>query len=1795
MLSPKTIDAKFLTTLVGAGVGASALEGDGNLPGAAIGLGVGAYVGSQIKLDLPKTDRYMQRNQRIKITNKPVSDFDTLKKELKSKIKKSSEGFEFLPDNSSVDFDANNPFKTLTNNNIGATVDSSTSLSELKIISSILKNENNIEKVDADVFTDILKAQDDISRSTKKDPKGNKVGALRKYFSEQGYVDEDLDKKVTLFSGNINKDTSLVINRSSNVITIGSSTFKIPRKSEDITSYASKENYSTVNKVNPFAEMYLKSKGNIDGRAIAQALGINFADAAREEAVSKQIEEFAKRGASPEDLKALLLQSSSFKEKDIDSFIAKSYQHLERESGLRAMGLSQKDIDSRATNSARNLSGQTFVGNVFNLDENRIIKSGDPFRRFSTTAYSSSGSELQQYQNMIAKDLNLPNPQVNVKSGRSAMMNLGGSKERGLNGLAPSERSPTTTGSRDNPIYINKNSKNKVVQAMGVLQSRGLIPEEYSTSSAVSRITTNKDDFNLLAKHLYPNMTASLSDGSSIGSAKIRSDYAHSSYKKYDIFSKDSGKIALSSEIAEHITARTNLGISFDAPEINTKSYTKFISKLERLKVIEENSEASNFQNSRKFIGPNLENYERKAFIDLKDNRKAQTNLRATIELGQRAAKAEIQESLTKLDPNSGDAKALNSILTAMNSDVKLGSQELDNYRNVANKKFKAGTIIGLNPNGSEERLSKEFDNHKLVRTYRSEDANSNFKSSFVFRGIKNTGEDEVVKDFGVSAKVVVNNVKESQFDLSYGIAQVRNKNPDYKIVESSDGESIKVYTGLKDANGKDEIKSLDAIKAMIAEEANKAKSSGVGMITSTEDAGQKLSTEVYQTLNRGGTMSEIKSLPEPLQIKLQEIADNIETDVRKLALNSEEDVTKAIRGRNWSLGQLATSLTEGKATSESVMGLSILGQKNLSNLIDTIDLDPKLNSKNSQYAVSVLSEAFGSDLVLDSLQDTETLRTNALNLYLDKVEQVKGKYSVDNIGKSVATGDIYGEDVQKVFNLAYMKEGESTHIGSSDIDTIMRLGSGSRGKSLSHSAQLYLKMAGYTTADLELMGSNNAQDVYDLKFSAELGRPVEKSITINSFLDTLEPQYKSDFLETIGRLPPEKIDEFLINEKVPEAIRNQDFLYYEMENKNSKNIKTIPIHKAETKRVGTYELDNGAVVFKPLRKEVRDLIAADQALSLSGSNDTEYFEKSVVKLSDSVNDFYFSKNNPQLKSTLSLEVPNSLYGLSRQTSNKDLNSIVQKYAKEGKSVIGANREAAMDFLKGQGIDVNSKTLDRFINPEGLLMTELDDGSLRKSIFLQNREPAQSANSIRPTYMKVMDKSFSTKDGDAFIYHGTKDKHYVELMFGDDDGDNTAVYSDKRKLTVEEYESKKLKLERSAINRNYLIELNEDLKIKGVQAKEVPLYSMDRLISETRAQLPELGFADNSPEFYEHLATKQKERMFQGNIKGGVVKSASPGVTQLAMGLAESAFQMERYQGNLIGLTDREAMGTLGHALVENLLKTKHTDTGEFAKTSQLAVESLTQAREKYATYKSEDNLKNYKKLFNSQMELLIPDTEKRKKYQTSVDMLFQADVDNIKSAKERPSNAMHLGMNANNIKSGGLDKLADFTEDVVTSRNTTNISQLATEELDINVERSLKVSYNDLLSNGKQNLLKNKFPLMAGAGALALGALITQKDPNFKPSKKARADTGSMMLAPNVVSQEQSKQSDPMILQNLGRVATDYINPETSLQDISHSVKQAVRIQGSYNNYEADISHSMKEAIFGNNVSNVRIERAYD
>lgn len=1779
MINTKTLNADFITTLLGAGLGASALEGDGDIAGAAIGLGVGAYTGSKVKIDLPKFDRFIQRNQTIKITNKPVSELERIREELTEKIKKQSEGFDFLSSNSKVDFDKKDLFNTLTNKNIGDVVSGSTDISELKTIASVLRNENNVEKIKLDDLDIDYRPKEQIRRSHTNSSAAEKKRILSRYFQEKGYLGDELEAKLNLFSKHLESDTNLVIDTEKNIVKADGRDYKISSNFEGaqgISSYVDGDNYSAVRKVNPFADMYLdKGKKNLNGSAIAQALGINFADAAKDAAIAAQIDDYMKYGAKPEDIKALLGNSSSFTEASLDSYISKAYQHLEYESGFRVLGESQKDIESkRATDLARRISKQTSVHQVLSYDEEKGVNTNRPFRSFSSVARNEEGSELQNYISKLSKDLGINNLQQEIKADHAHLINTQGGVG-GLNVLSPAERNQSTTGSRTNPVGINKNSKNGVINAFRTLREKGLVHREYSTSSAMSRITVDAEKFNLVSNYYNDKAILSLGDGSSLGKKSVRSDYTHTGYKKYDIFSKNMSEIVLSDELQAHVIARERLGIDPDAPVLKTKSYTSLFAKLTGVSKTE-----------AELLNGNQNKKTKKDLIKIQSRRK---DLEKSIIQSERAVQKEIKDTLQNLDSDSGNAKALQSILDSMSLDSKEGAKRFRDYNSTANYRFGPGSLLGINPNGTEVRLSEEFRNYKLVKASKNVDSNSKASLGFVFEGNSNTGAHDLIKDFGTSGKESVKNISDLDFEKSVGIASFLNKTGYTPEIDSSNN----LVFNLFDKDGAViESKSYLDVLPDIERETEVARTSGVAMITDTGGAGQKLSTEISGILNGtvDGSLDDLK-LEEGLKSKVKEIALNIPAEVSALNLD-QEDVVKATRAKNWSLGQLATSLTEGKATSESVMGLGVLGLKNLRNLSDTFYADPDSVTKEGRYARAILETTFGSD-IFDL--DPQDFKVNIENTFLERVSRTMEAFSSQNLPKNVSNGEIYNPEIRSVYDMAYLQEGESTHIASSDISSAMRTGSGSRGKTLSHTAQLHLKLMGHTVEDLAVFGQQSAADIYDLRFITDMGKDMPKEVTINSFLENKTPEYKSNFLSRISRAEPEQINDFLIKEQVPQHIIDQDFLYYGVENKNSQGIRTIPIHKYSTTRVGSHVMDDGAIINKKLQGLVTNLVMSDQDLTRIGETQLEVYEQNASILKNKVANNFINPNNPQMKAALALEVPNSTYSVVKHISSTRFDNVVSKYAEEGKSVVGFTKASAMQTLRGQGFEVTEENFSSFLNEDNMLMTKLTNGDVVENLVLENREPAVSSNSVRYTYINVLDESELGESGTKGVYHSSKDKHYSALMFGDFDMDHTLVYDSQRQMTPEEYSSRLDFANKLASGRNELIDLSSDLAIKGANADTKLDYSLDTLIRETRDKLPQLNLQENSPEYFEHLVQEQEKRLQNAFRKGGSRKSVSPAVTQMSVSMAENIYQASSVNGKEATVLDRQIMGTIGHSLVENLLKMQHIDTADFGSTSQLPVETLIAARSSLSKSFTQDNISNYKDLYRSTVKSMFKTEDTFKKYEGHVESMLDADINYIKDPSKRPSNTMDISKNFGRIMEEGIGTTGQIIEDVASATHSTQLNALPMDSNDINIERSIKVGYNDLLINAKQNLIKNKFPLLVGAGGLALGALVTQKDPNFKPSNKARADTGSMMLAPNVVSQEQSKQSDPMILKNLGRVATDYIGPETSLQDISHSVKQTVKIQGSYQHFEQEMSDNMKEAIFGNNISNVRIEREYD
>lgn len=1823
-MAVRTLDPKMISTLLGAGLGASTLEGDGDIFGATIGLGIGAAIGANFKPIMPNTQKFISRDYEIQV--KPgVSDLDETKADMMEKLRNaeraSSTGnlnYEFL-ENSYSPYDKENPYKTLTNKNIKDAVANSSSLADLKRIESIVNNKNGLNTVSMKSLGVAERFKGDaITRVTAKETREDKLAVLRKYFQDLGYDNKELEEKMNLFSERVTSSNSMQIERGTGKLNIDGIDFKVSSSFEGkggISTFSNSHNMYSVSKINPFAAMYSK---DMDGNAIAKAIGISFADAAKKDEIIQQIERYSREGAKPEDLKALLL-GSGISESEIEGLIAPGYRHLEYESGFRASGLSQETIEKdHATNLSRRVSDQMIAEKVFNIDEDTgMVSEKGSFKTLSAFSYNKdTGSDLQVFENKLSKELGIPNLKHGVKSDDTHTFNTKGENNL-FNTLSPSERNQSTTGSRTNPLDINPNSVNRTTRAMKTLYEKGMVPDEYSTSLGASRVTVDAKAFNTVSSFYNGKPNLSLGDGSSLGDAETLNDFTHKAFKNYSIYGEDSKGVTLSSELTSILQTRNKYSITGDTPTISTEGLEGYnIYRAEHIEGALEHRESIKFQAVAKgspLVGVNP--LAPPAGVKAVDKRVG--NLKRWTEESIRASYAEFGEGKSIVEKrlqarilktrDSSERQSLIELRNLVMTTDKEGLEAFTQYSKTVNKVFEAGEVLGVNPNGSEVKMSEEFTGAKLSSAnITRKSPNDPLMLNFLFESTSSVGEGDYRKNFGTSGKENVKNIKREDFLKSLAVANYLN-NTGY-TPEVNAAKELTFNTNIKDADGKDIYKTFQDSVGDIDAEFNRLKgmTETATIITDTSGAGQKVSSAVYDALEAGeyNKLREL-GLSDNLSQKITDIHMESSKTIEATGHLDAEAKINARKSESWALSQLVNSVTEGKASTESVMGLSVLGLKNVRKMTDNYFTG---SDKQKLSAKRDLEYLLG-DKILTSSSDVDIVKANVEREFLLKVDETQKLYGSDRIFRAGSDDTFFKKETVDLFRAAYGTPKESLHIASPDISPHMRTGSGGTGKTMSHTAQMQLRMNGYSIEDLQLFGEHSKKELYDLKFVAQLSEEIEYDRTINSFLDSKDVRYQTYFLDEIKSLDPTLIDDFLIKEGVSEKVRGEEFLYYSMRNKNKEDLITVPIYKRDSDKISDFQIESGKNTRKPLKNMIFGVINEDLRLAAKLESNPDLYAKATENFKTNILNTFFNPSNPQMKSALALTVPNSSYSVAMHASGIQFDDIVEKYAAKGESIVGITEQKAVDILRRQGVE--GVTLENFrseyLSSEGLMLTELDDGSKVQHIALQNREPAASGNSVRSVGFYIFSADEIGTDSLNTVYMSDKDLHYSKLMYGDFDLDHTLLYNFKGKVSREEYDRIEAIGKEVAIKRSELIELSDGLGVKG---SDKSIYSLDLAIQEGDEFLatkniqrgtPEYNQFIQSPEsdeYFEFIQKQQEQRLSTASRKGSYRKIVSPAVTQLSTSLAENIQQLTHFNGAPITGFDKHVMRTLGHSLVENLLKTQHISTSDLQGIKQLPVEELISKRNNAARNKTVSNKADYKEHLKKNIVAMFPEEDPKellKTYSGHIDALVEAETNNLKNPIGNASNTMDLPKNRSFLTNEGSFKdLSSTITDVASVRTTTQLPLIDLASKDVNIERSLKLGYNELLDNARNNISANKIPLLVGGGALALGALLTQKDPNFKPKNSARADVNSMQLAPSVISQEQSKNSDPMLLDKLGKSVNDYVLPEVSLQDVRRQARQAVNIQGRYNSFGADVNNSMKEAIFGESISNVRIESTY-
>ena len=1154
---------------------------------------------------------------------------------------------------------------------------------------------------------------------------------------------------------------------------------------------------------------------------------------------------------------------------------------------------------------------------------------------------------------------------------------------------------------------------------------------------------------------------------------------------------------------------------------------------------------------------------------------------------------------------DDGQRKSLTNLISSIdNKTPKLALQDAIEYRNQSNFKLNPGEYLGSDANGMEIKVSDRLSNYDLIGANYVQTGNNNQGLELIFKGERTVGSEGThIKTFGASAKE--NNLlfSNDKFNTALTLAELESQGFEYTTdnnelrfkAPSSVGEPEKAYM------------TVDESTRLFNEQLAVMKNSDVAVISSADGVGLEMATNI----SKGFYSGDITPVLEKNGIS-KYIEQGLTTAAERLNISGIETETNAARrSSGWALGMMATALVEGKASSEAVMGLQVLGNKNLEALIEDVDLfqrlaiDAPVTPENQMIrdrggiAQDFLFDVFGKDKF-------EHLEPADFGDAIRKEFDVRGlatyeSFNAKNI-ETIVNGSIFDKEHVDIFRLAYRNPNESLMIGSADTSPTYNYGSGTMDKSMSYNAQTQLKHNGFGLDTIGLFGDHDKKAIYDINMITASNKRVAPERTLNHYFRETGKDSNSikNFMDTIRTSAPEDIDAFLKQEGVFNSVIDNDFLYYNVENSNKENFKTLAIPKRSTDRVGIYETDAGHRVRKPLGIEIIDAAQKDLEISMGDTSQEarEAFSKSTATLKRSIVDTIGSRNNPAIKDLFALQAPNSSYSVILPASGNDFNSLVKKRAELGESVIGISETKAKAILKSQGVDPID--FSKYLDGDRILQTNLTDGSMVELIGLESREPTYSGNSVRPVSYHVFKDSQlgDTNTADA-VFHSAEDKHYSKLMFGDYDLDHALVYNYKQQLTPEQYN--KFNVEKIALqqHRNSLLALADNLSIKGADGKKVA-YSLDLAVEETIKNLKRIKLdsptspeiKQGSKEFFDQVLLTQERRLQEANLKAGQRKITTPKITQLAMHLGESIEQVSNLGSLEATAFDKQAMRTMTHFLVENLIKNQHSETNVNVK--QTDIEALIEAKNQFVTKGGTDARKEYESLLTKNFQNLLKTSsvDIQEQYQPHIEAMVSSELKHASNPKTNPTQVVDVPKNVQGMLDNDINHTVGVVENIIS-----NTGLIETEDLsNVNIERTLKNGYNEVSNTFTDNLKRNAIPLAIGAGLLATGALMTQKDPDFDggPSPSVRGDIGSMMLAPNVESQKQAKDSS-IVPQNPARSKTGFITPNFNYSDVEKTIKQTARVTGSYNDFEQDMQHSMKRAIFGNNVSSVRIDKTYD
>lgn len=1042
--------------------------------------------------------------------------------------------------------------------------------------------------------------------------------------------------------------------------------------------------------------------------------------------------------------------------------------------------------------------------------------------------------------------------------------------------------------------------------------------------------------------------------------------------------------------------------------------------------------------------------------------------------------------------------------------------------------------VLGLDATGAPVRVSTEFNKWRFtgVREVTDDFGVSNLEVSL--EGHSRVGSQARVKSFGVSSKQGVGILNQDTFDIAHAIAN-------------------QIERGLIPAEG-----TMVDPHALTPAEVTHRQIMGLSPIlpkTDRELLGDSLIDKATPFSMLEGKNTSI----------IVDEADTQASLVKTLAKDlASGQLTSGIH-KQLNEAAIAAVANQSIGSNSAAKLISALSQnKDGAGVLQSAYYDAaRVAYNNGKYRTSIGTSGRMLDFFtsIGFNPDGHANGTASLTAFGHAYEQHVGRYFNGSAGfDSVAMFN--NPAIQALFKA----NGHTYHWSSLDSRASYTYGASSGDKGMSWNAQKNLMNSGYSPEVLDLFGTHDANAIYDLKAFSNTTKRADS--TINSFIADL-PQGK--FTELMQDLRVAKHEDYADVFKKHGASHNLvdgDFINYALP-KNEFGIETIPLHKQSTYRVGTFVTPEGQEVRKNLSTLPLNIIRAHElsqrdSSELMRDRNRQLYEDLLREYTGEITGSIQTSTGNILKESTKRYVENSSYSIVAPAEGR-LKDIAIEYNLTGRGLptVGVSEEGAVERLRLFGVDTAHKDFDlaKHIDSDGMLI----DGAGAKVFSIQSREPAFSTNSTRLVNYNVLSEAETgTKNT---VFHSAADKHYSKLMFGDFDFDHVFEYFPKRNLSAEEYSAilaigeKQSQLSRSSI------ELAQHLGVKG-GAKDMKSLS-DFLDEATKS-------GATGPNLNTVAAELYSQHLEGSAVKAGQRKSLTPTITNFANSVFKSVEKASQPGTQLFN-----DQATLMHYLVENMIKSQHTKTGA-QNNSVSEVEKLVSAREKFLQNPSAygahytEALDNLLHSFSSSTNQGLQDRIK-----SAVDGIKQAELihaPSLAGSVQLPTDFGRAVASTSGSFADIVDKLDDFVH---------HARILPVDEGSVNLARTASFGYDEILTNIKTNVANNKVVLALAAAGLVGTSIITQKSPDFKTNTKATANPSSMMLAPAKQTFKDRKEQDKL----------NGFNYQTQSNYLTNKdfAKQAISVQGQYTKAKSELDNSIRKSVFGNNISNVRVESYYE